>query len=72
MSKPLDKLKHGDKIVNALDNPLFFAELVKATSLDTKTLQAALARLKKNGYISQASSGVWKKEETCKTTTKQQ
>lgn len=60
--KPLDKLKHGTKIINTLSKPLFFAEIAKATSLDTKILQSALARLKKNAYVVQVPSGAWKKE----------
>lgn len=58
--KPLAKIKHGDKVVTALESEaLFYADIVNRTSLDPKTLQLVVDRLSKNGYIAKDPKGMW-------------
>jgi hypothetical protein len=49
--KPLTKIKHGEKVLNALQTSTFFLDISRATSLESKALQKVLAALQKNGYI---------------------
>lgn len=59
-TKPLSKLKHGERIVSAFTGlPMMFDELRRATFLDVKTLQTALARLVKHGYVHKDTKGQW-------------
>lgn len=59
MTKPLDKIKYGEKIVSCLTKPMFFDDIRRFTSLDAKTLQTALNRLVKHGYLEKDSKGLW-------------
>lgn len=65
MQKPLDKIKHGDKILAAMEEEaLFFVEDIRrATGLDKKTLQGVLSRLLKNRYLYKNDRGQWFKLE---------
>jgi DNA-binding IclR family transcriptional regulator len=60
-SKPLEKIKHGLKIVEAMeDGQLFFVEDIRrATGLDEKTLRGVLPRLLKNRYLYKNERGQW-------------
>lgn len=61
MQKPLDKIKHGPKILAAMEEEaLFFVEDIRrATGLDKKTLQSVLSRLLKNRYLYKNDRGQW-------------
>lgn len=58
-TKPLSKLKYGERIVDALEGPMMFDDLRRATFLDSKTLQSCLARLVKHGYVHKDPKGQW-------------
>lgn len=64
MKKPLDKIKHGDKIVNAMpEEELFFVEDIKRISgLDDKTLRRVVDSLLKNGYVHRNEHGMLYRE----------
>ena len=59
MAKPLEKLKNGPRIVEAMIQPMTFDDLRRATFLDSKALQAGLARLVKHGYVAKNQRGQW-------------
>jgi len=61
MQKPIEQIKHGDKILAAMEEEaLFFVEDIRrATGLDKKTLQSALSRLLKNRYLYKNDRGQW-------------
>jgi len=64
MNKPLEKIKHGLKIVEAMEEgKLFFVEDIRrATGLDEKTLRGVLLRLLKNRYLEKNARGQWFKQ----------
>jgi predicted transcriptional regulator of viral defense system len=67
MQKPLEQIKHGPKILAAMEEEaLFFVEDIRrATGLDEKTLRGVLSRLLKNRYLYKNDRGQWfKLEET--------
>jgi DNA-binding IclR family transcriptional regulator len=59
--KPIEKIKHGPKVVAALEEEaLFFVEDIRrATGLDDKTLRGVLASLLKNHYLFKNERGQW-------------
>lgn len=63
-SKPLEKIKHGLKIVEAMEEgKLFFVEDIRrATGLDEKTLRGVLPRLLKNRHLEKNERGQWFKQ----------
>jgi len=65
MNKPLANIKHGPKIVDAMEGgKLFFVEDIRrATGLDDKTLRGVLQRLLKNRYLHKNEKGQWFKLE---------
>lgn len=62
-NKPLEKIKHGLKVVEAMeDGKLFFVEDIRrATGLDERTLRGVLPRLLKNRYLFKNERGQWYK-----------
>ena len=58
--KALETIKYGQQVANSLPagELFFFADIQKATGLDTKSLQTALTRMFKNGYITR-EDGRW-------------
>jgi predicted transcriptional regulator of viral defense system len=64
VKKPLDKIKHGTKIVNAMpEEELFFVEDIKrVTGLDDKTLRQVVNSLLKNGYLYRNEHGMLYRE----------
>lgn len=65
MTKPLEKIKHGPKVLDAMPmGSLFFVtDIQKATGLDDKTLRGVLSRLLKNKYLCKNERGQWFREE---------
>lgn len=61
MTKPLEKIKYGLKIVETMEEgKLFFVEDIRrATGLDEKTLRGVLPRLLKNRYLQKNERGQW-------------
>jgi DNA-binding HxlR family transcriptional regulator len=59
--KKLTDIKFGGHIVDTLNTPRFFADIVSRTSLDHKTLQRALDSLMKHGHITKSVRGEWRK-----------
>lgn len=61
MQKPLDKIKHGPKVLAAMEEEaLFFVEDIRrATGLDEKTLRGVLSMLAKNRYLYKDHRGQW-------------
>jgi predicted transcriptional regulator of viral defense system len=61
MQKPIDKIKHGPKVLAAMEEEaLFFVEDIRrATGLDEKTLRGVLDRLSKNRYLYKDHRGQW-------------
>jgi predicted transcriptional regulator of viral defense system len=61
MQKPLEQIKHGPKILAAMEeDALFFVEDIRrATGLDEKTLRGVLSRLLKNHHLYKNERGQW-------------
>lgn len=61
MNKPLDRIKHSNKIVEVMpEEELFFVDDIKrATGLDDKTLKIVLQSMLKNGYLFKNERGLW-------------
>ena len=59
--KPLEKIKHGMKIVDSMvPGRLFFVEDIRrASGLDDRSLRSALSQLLKNGYVEKNERGQW-------------
>jgi DNA-binding IclR family transcriptional regulator len=66
MTKELQSIKHGNKIVEAMpEGRLFFVEDIKRTTgIDDKTLRRVLNSLLKNGHLYKNEYGQWYKLET--------
>lgn len=59
MSKPLDKIKHGDKILAVMGDGFYFvADLEGHTGLDPKSFKQTMTALMKNGYIVKNEKGL--------------
>ena len=61
MTKELAKIKHGPKIVDALneDDLYFVHDIQRVTGLDEKTLRRSLNSLLKNGYLTKNAHSQW-------------
>ena len=61
MTKELEKIKHGLKIVEALneDDLYFVHDIQKVTGIDEKTLRRSLNSLLKNGYLTKNDHSQW-------------
>ena len=61
MTKPLEKIKHGPKVVEIMPpGDLFFVDDIRrATGLDDKTLRGVLSRLLKNRHLFKNERGQW-------------
>ncbi len=59
--KPISKIKHGDKIISALEpGKLYFVpEIQRLCGLDPKSFLAALNQLRNNKHIVTNSRGQW-------------
>lgn len=59
--KPLEKIKHGVKIVDSMvPGRLFFVEDIRrASGLDDRSLRSTLAQLLKHGYLEKNERGQW-------------
>ena len=55
----IQDIKFGEHVLGSLDVPRFFADLVNKTSLDHKTLQRTLDKLRKHGYVARSSREEW-------------
>lgn len=55
----LDKIKHGQRILDALSAPMFLADIASTTSIDSKTVQNAINKLHKEGFIVKDKTGRW-------------
>lgn len=58
-NKSLVEIKHGERIVKALDQPMLFADIMYKVSLDRLVVQKVLADLQKHGYISKNERSLW-------------
>lgn len=58
-TKQLKDIKHGERVFGILQNEEFsnFSDLQIASSLDRRTLQLTLSRLRKSGYIRNTDRG---------------
>jgi predicted transcriptional regulator len=59
--KALEKIKHGQRVVDSLQNGnvFFVNDIQQATGLDGKSLKQVLTNLQKHGYISKNTKGQW-------------
>jgi len=59
--KALEKIKHGQRVVDALQSgeAFFVMDIQKETGLDTKSLRQVLSNLQKHGYIMKDAKGQW-------------
>ncbi len=55
----VEDIKYGQRVMDAVSQPYFFAELLKVTSLESKVLQKTLAALAKYGYVVKDPKGRW-------------
>ena len=64
MQKPLDKIRHANKIIDAMpEEELFFVEDIKRiTGLDEKTLRRVVNSLLKDGYVHKNEHGMLYRE----------
>lgn len=58
--KTLDKIKHGQKVLDAVgDRRCFVVDIQKASGLDDRTLRTVVNRLHKNGFLVKDVHGQW-------------
>lgn len=61
MTKPIEKIKYGPKVVASMEegNLFFYDDIRRATGLDERTLRGVLASLLKNRYLEKNERGQW-------------
>ena len=61
MQKPIEKIKHGPKVLASMEEEalFFYEDIRRATGLDEKTLRGVLSRLLKNHNLYKNERGQW-------------
>jgi len=63
VKKELKDIKHSNKVMNLLDSPRTYDELLRLSFLDLASLKKVLALLIKNEYIFKNSRDLWEKRD---------